>query len=498
MFVLLYVTDYPPYLSIILGWSTGTRKMKKITTKTILYTPATVSSGFGGHVHFLDICGKVIHSYDFKSKTISLSSMPTSSASLLECRSHGEIKCRVDFHHEGGKENERVVSSVRDNDVGSNWIEAHEENTEPRLLNIPFDVLKLIMDFCVGVEYLNFRATCKQCQLAAPMIRWSKGTALGRLHTYSLVSPWLMVLDNELGIISFIDPVFGDKYFIKTPQKLIGELKIYCSMYGWLLMRKHEGPLTFFNPFTSDTHELPFVPYLDSYCFSAPPTSPDCMIVGFTTFSEWNVYIHFVGQEPFWHRFHLRGDHPHSFHFATHYGRNLYALYNNEGLGFIDIDSQDYTWQEGPRSSCISAKQNFLVKCDQKLLLVIICEFGECVEVFSLNDSTEWEKTTSLGRHMIYISGQTCLCSEAKMPEMANKIYFPLLHSENRKIVFYSLETRRYHTFSGQNVEESFGDFMGTKHHLGRRELSYLVLLAPLTCRMHLSIYLMHYLQLLT
>ncbi|MFS7908840.1 hypothetical protein Hanom_Chr01g00087811 [Helianthus anomalus] len=52
---------------------------------------------------------------------------------------------------------------------------------------------------------------------------------------------------------------------------------------------------------------------------------------------------------------------------------------------------------------------------------------------------------------------------EAKTPEMANKIYFPRVHSENGKIVFYSLETRRYHT---SNVEESFGDFMGTEHYL--------------------------------
>lgn len=30
----------------------------------------------------------------------------------------------------------------------------NEENFEPHLLNIPFDVLKMIMEFCVGVEYI--------------------------------------------------------------------------------------------------------------------------------------------------------------------------------------------------------------------------------------------------------------------------------------------------------------------------------------------------------
>ncbi|MFS7908673.1 hypothetical protein Hanom_Chr01g00085911 [Helianthus anomalus] len=413
---------------------------------------AAVPSGLGGYVHFLDRSGKVIHSYDFESKTIALSSMPACGAPLLECRLHGE-----------DTENEMRVSSARDGNSNSTRIEAREENMEPCLLNFPFDVLKVIMEFCVGVEYLNFRATCKKCQSAAPVIQWSKG---GRLHTYSLVSPWLMVLDKELGVISFIDPMFGDKYFIKTPRELIGDLRIYCSMYGWLLIRRHEGPLTFFNPFTSDIRELPFAPYLDSYCFSAPPTSSDCMVVGFTTRGKWPVYIHFVGREPSWRRFHLNFgvDGLRSFHFATLYRRNLYALYNNGGLGFIDTDNPDFTWCEGPRSSCTSPKQNFLMKCDEQLLLVVVSEFGECVEVFKMNDSTEWEKTESLGRYTIYICGKACLCIEAKTPEMANKIYFPRLHSENRKIVFYSLETRRYHT---SDVEESFGgDFMGTKHHL--------------------------------
>ncbi|KAF5823590.1 hypothetical protein HanXRQr2_Chr01g0039991 [Helianthus annuus] len=49
------------------------------------YSPA-IASGLGGYVHFLDRSGKVIHSYDFKNKTIALSSMPTSRASLSDHR----------------------------------------------------------------------------------------------------------------------------------------------------------------------------------------------------------------------------------------------------------------------------------------------------------------------------------------------------------------------------------------------------------------------------
>ncbi|KAJ0958429.1 hypothetical protein HanPSC8_Chr01g0038881 [Helianthus annuus] len=437
------------------------------------YSP-TIASELGGYVHFLDKSAKVTYSFDFKNKTIALSSMPSLvlPTKLFGCRQQGEpgeIKSQ--------QENEVVV---RDDEVDSNnmSLATREENIGSRLLNIPLDVLKTIMGFCVGIEYLNFRATCKLCHLVAPMIRWSKG---GRLQNYSLASPWLMMLDKDRGVISFTDPKFGDKYFIKTPQELIGNVQIHCSMGGWLLIRRHDGPLMFFNPFTSDTRELPFAPYFDTYCFSAPPTASDCMVVGFTTRTEWHVYVHFVAREPSWRRFHLKYCcDSHTLHFATRYGKNLYALYNNGGVGFIDTGNLvytgvrgltiagnlDYVWREGPRSSCVSPKQSFLTKCDQQLLLVIVGEFGECVEVFKLNDSTKWEKTESLGRHAVYICGKACLCVEAKTPEMANKIYFPRFHSKNRKIVFYSLATRRYHTFNGQDIEESFGDFMGTKHYI--------------------------------
>ena len=64
---------------------------------------------------------------------------------------------------------------------------------------------------------------------------------------------------------------------------------------------------------------------------------------------------------------------------------------------------------------------------------------------------------------MIYICDTSCVCMDAKIPEMENKIYFPRLHSENGKMVFYSLETSRFHTFNGRNVEQNLTDLFGTK-----------------------------------
>ena len=87
-----------------------------------------------------------------------------------------------------------------------------EEIQADHVLNLPFHVLEMILEFCAGVEYLNFRATCKLCHLVGPLI--NRKVPQRGLQTYSLVSPWLMVFDKRGGIITFTDPMFGDKYFI--------------------------------------------------------------------------------------------------------------------------------------------------------------------------------------------------------------------------------------------------------------------------------------------
>ena len=115
------------------------------------------------------------------------------------CRSQGddiETEFKADCKQDTGKGDEIELSS---------------KTNEAYVLNIPFHVLEMIMEFCVGVEYLNFRATCKLCHLAAPVIRWSNEKARRRMQTYSLSSPWLTAFQKDLGIISFTDLMFGDK-----------------------------------------------------------------------------------------------------------------------------------------------------------------------------------------------------------------------------------------------------------------------------------------------
>ncbi|PWA63441.1 hypothetical protein CTI12_AA355820 [Artemisia annua] len=399
---------------------------------SIFYRRA-IASELGGYVHIhYEMCN-MIYSYDFQDKTISLSSSklsPSSHLSLWEgVRLEGEAK----------------------------WTQEKDDNDDKKTI--------MIMELCVGVEYMHFRATCKRCHLAAPLIQWSNKTSLASLKRYSVASPWLMVVDKNRGFLTFTDPMFGDKYFMKKLEVSVSLRyeKICCSRYGWLLFYSSyfgsDRDLVFFNPFTNDIRKLPHVGrYLDTCSFSASPTSPNCMVIGFTLNGEPQAYIHSVGRERFWRMLRLGPD-PYPICFPTFYSQDVYALCKEGELYVLkNFAREDYSWEQvvaARTSSCPFSPQQFLVKRDQHLLLVTVGKFGEYVEVFKLNNcAKEWEKIDCLGRHMIYISGRTCLCIEAKTPEMENKIYFPRLHSKNGKIVFYSLETSRYHTFSGKNIIE--------------------------------------------
>ena len=349
------------------------------------------------------------------------------------------------------------------------------KSKESDLLNVPFSILETIMEFSVGVEYMNLRATCKQCHLAAPLVKWCNDTSSRRLQTYSVVSPWLMMADKKRGIMTFINPILGDNYFLRKPHISVVYGKLYCSKFGWLLFKSYRlNCLVFFNPFTNVIKKLPPAEYrLKSLCFSAPPTSLDCMVVGFLKLEYWRVDILYVNREPTWRTLNL-GPNPETICFPTFCGQDFYALCKEGKLLVINnLDKEDYSSKlvetEAPKGSCTSSTQYFLTNCDQHLLLVSVGEYGEHVEVFKRNESKqEWEKIDSVGKHVIFVCGTTCLCIEAKVPKMENKIFFPRLHTKNRKVVFYSLDTCKYHTFDGESVQEHVGGFFGTTYYLYR------------------------------
>ncbi|GKA93161.1 hypothetical protein Tco_0815147 [Tanacetum coccineum] len=437
------------------------------TDSSTFYSPAIASSEFGGYIHILADKGKIIHSYHVKDKTISFSSIPfvagtihVSAWAMLECTRLGSdrvlVGCKQD--KDDHKEDEIVVRSVKGNhEVDSqllNFLNGllkefcagveclklsllpyvglksdKADDDESHLLNLPPHVLEmLITEFCAGVDYLKFRATCKRCHLAAPLISWNNGKASKIMLKYSLPSPWLIVFDKHKGIITLTDPMFGD----------------------------------------NDILELPDLPDTHIITFSAPPTSPDCMVVGIAVSCSTGPHacIHIVGGEPSWRRISLDIWGDKFFNSITFYGRDLYALREDGGFDvFKEMGRENQKWCRGvakaPASCCTSLPQCFHLRCDRHIVRVIVGKFGESVEVFTWTVSHKWLKVVDLRKHMIFTSGASSVCLDAKTPQMENKIYFP-----SSPIMYYSLETCRFHTLNNEEIKDSFGDFLGMKHHL--------------------------------
>ncbi|PWA97385.1 Alcohol dehydrogenase, C-terminal [Artemisia annua] len=382
-----------------------------------------IASDFGGFIHIRGGMGESIYSYHVKNDTISLfpipsPMLPTSHLSMWECRledDHGEAKYVTDSEVEMEDTDEVLLRSGMDDGVKFN---------ESQLLNMPFDILKTIIEHCVGVEYMNFRAACKQCHLAAPLIKWSHKTSIMRLQWYSFVSPWLMVVDRKRGTITCTDPLSGDNYFMKNPfvETDDGQLapivdgQLYCSRFGWLLFESRElNCLVFYNPFTDDIRDdLPDVENcLKSFCFSAPPTSQVPMIVLLLDLQDEDIGV------------------------LTSY---LYTLCTGgELIVFSNLGKEDSSWKlveaEAPKGGCKSPAQYFLTNCDQHLLLVSVGEYGGRVEVFKRTESKqEWEKIDSVGRLMDQI--------------YSGSVYdrFTPLSSKYPWLVAQSLEDEEYNT----------------------------------------------------
>ncbi|GJY87788.1 putative RNA-directed DNA polymerase [Tanacetum coccineum] len=236
---------------------------------SIYYNPA-IASELGGCVHILADYPCMIHSYHVKNKTVSLSYLPYPDLAkvphMWECRLEGDSEEAKCTDHKEKVENDDEI-------------------------------------FCVGVEYLKFRATCKRCHLAAPLIQWRSKTALNKLQT-------------------------------------------------------------------------------------SPPTSPKCIVLGFTAPDEGHVYIlKFGDSDPLWNKIDLDfdGDDPYGFYFPTFFGQDVYALCDEGKLVvFKEIMSEEnFSWEDvadAPVCCDKIRRQYFLVKCDERVILVSVGEFGDNVE----------------------------------------------------------------------------------------------------------------------
>ncbi|KAK9146834.1 hypothetical protein Sjap_006737 [Stephania japonica] len=123
---------------------------------------------------------------------------------------------------------------------------------------------------------------------------------------------WLHETGNDEHVI--IDPMDNERklQIIDLPQ-LINFPFIQClaSNHGWLLMLSREDTtLFFYNPFTQAKVDLPYRRSLfEAAAFTAPPTSPDCVIYGVACYEGCvNIGVLRMGEEkkPMWRNYRIR------------------------------------------------------------------------------------------------------------------------------------------------------------------------------------------------
>ncbi|EYU17475.1 hypothetical protein MIMGU_mgv1a019176mg, partial [Erythranthe guttata] len=96
-------------------------------------------------------------------------------------------------------------------------------------------------------------------------------------------------------------------------------------------------------------------------------------------------------------------------------------------------------------------KEHFLIKPggEEAIFAVFVVHDEIKVKVFKLMDEFRWKLVENLGDRVFYVSHTSAFgyTTDNKSKSMANKIFFPKIHDDN--VVFYSLETHRYHSFEG-------------------------------------------------
>lgn len=109
-------------------------------------------------------------------------------------------------------------------------------------------------------------------------------------------------------------------------------------------------------------------------------------------------------------------------------------------------------WQQ-----LINVREQYLLESDGKIIAVFVGSDGSWIRVCRWNSSMrKWEILENLGNKALFISHPLSICETVKARSgMGNKIYFTRLVDDH--CVFYSLATKKFHTFNGYSSETFHG-----------------------------------------
>ncbi|KAL6523449.1 hypothetical protein OROGR_017052 [Orobanche gracilis] len=379
----------------------------------------------------------------------------------------------------------RMIGSIKE-DIGKSQIREKENNDEihskmadvtitDSKFALPLDMVEVIAKhITIGIDYLHFRAANKLFRSSAPLIRRrssSPALSVSRFDHLSL-SP-LFVYFEKGNVLTFVYPMNGLKYKYNITLTMVDpqqDCEICYSKDGWLLMVVNKRSSFFFNPFANEQERRladgPDDKLLNTWCiaFSHPPTSSQCVVVELESYpSQVFGHVTYPGQNR-WTRIHFADLNFPFYNTSPVFRKGAFYYLNDEGkLGILKVaegeDRQEVAADLGEVDNlcapCTDYYNCFLVECNDDLLSVFEGYFGKWIRVFKLDESTmTWIEVENLENHMLFV-GHTSFSAVAHVPGMENKIYFPKFYMDN--IVFYSLETKKYHTL-GSNEVVNFHD----------------------------------------
>lgn len=420
---------------------------------------AAIDSKFeGNHVYFVSPDRKSLCSFNGEDGSVSFplpcfdssakeEALETVSA-MMGTRLNGLKEKGIHVINTQEQEEDEKDCEVKENENGVGvFKKKNHTEQEQQLLDIPPEIIGVIVRHLTLVDYMHFRAVCRMTRSIAPPNQWS----INAINRHS-VSPWLMCIRKD-GFCSFIDPQYGDKYFINLPDSL-SEYSILYSKDGWLLMSKSPNRVLFCNPFSKEIIQRPnddssFIG------FTASPTSSDSVVykfesrrAGFCHPGKWewegvgfeNEYNFYLSSTPLF------------------YKGAYYCLDRKGYLGILEKQEDGlFYWEtfDELELPCESFHQIFLVGCNGDVLQVFVGHARSWVRVFKLNRAKRaWECIESLGKHTLYLSRSYSFSRIVKTPELENKIIFPIFCGQS--IVFYSLDTKSFHSFGSKNTMVNF------------------------------------------
>ncbi|XP_026459864.1 F-box protein At1g49360-like [Papaver somniferum] len=242
-----------------------------------------------------------------------------------------------------------------------------------------------------------FEEVCRENQSILPTIN--------RRSSYTKFSPWLIFVKDNDSICNLVDPMQNNKqYLIKVPELLIGA-KIHYSRGGWLLMSNGMKSVFFFNPFTREIIQRPYMP-MDNvlHCrllFSSLPTSSTYVVLSIghwirqqnEVLGDFSIYTIERGNNS-WRSEKLLNMHIDMYMTwlkdPVFYNGQIYCVEDDENLGVLSIED-NITWKSlqkpDKQFSVNAAYRSFLIECGRDLLLVRVGSQGKSVGVYRLDFS---------------------------------------------------------------------------------------------------------------